>query len=150
MPRYAIVENGVVTNVAVGLAPLADNWIESATALKGDTYDGASFTRPPAAPAVPQRVSRYQFAIALRRMGVIDGSEAKAFAGGSALPAVAVSAIADHTSDTDERDELEAKALGATTVRRDDALVALLGGHPNIALTPAQQDDLFILAATIT
>lgn len=42
--RYAIVENGVVTNVAVAYEPLFQNWIESNTASIGDLYDAATGT----------------------------------------------------------------------------------------------------------
>lgn len=45
--RYAIVENGVVTNVATSDAALEPNWIASDDAQIGYLYDGAVFTPPP-------------------------------------------------------------------------------------------------------
>lgn len=49
--KYAIIENGKVTNLARADAPLAENWIDAASAKIGDTWDGESFTTP--APPVP-------------------------------------------------------------------------------------------------
>ena len=45
--KYAIIENGIVTNIAVSNAPLADNWIASESARIGDEYKGGQFTAPP-------------------------------------------------------------------------------------------------------
>lgn len=48
--RYAIIEDGVVTNIAVADEPLADNWHEIGEGCEiGDLWDGESFTRPPPA-----------------------------------------------------------------------------------------------------
>ena len=44
--RYAIVENGVVVNVAKSDSPLKSNWIKSDTANKKDLYDGDVFSSP--------------------------------------------------------------------------------------------------------
>lgn len=44
--RYAIIENGIVTNIAVANFPIADNWIASDTAKIGDEYNGGQFTTP--------------------------------------------------------------------------------------------------------
>ncbi len=48
--RYAIVENGVVVNIAVSEYPLFSNWIESAVAGIDWTYDGTNFHKPPPPP----------------------------------------------------------------------------------------------------
>lgn len=45
--NYAIVENGIVTNIAVSDAPLADNWIASEVARIGDRYEDGQFVTPP-------------------------------------------------------------------------------------------------------
>lgn len=55
MSKYAIVENGVVTNTAIADAPLAANWVQSDTAGIGWLCDGENFTPPPA-PSAPVRV----------------------------------------------------------------------------------------------
>ena len=49
--RYAIVEDGIVTNVAAAEEPFGDNWVRSDTAEIGDLYDGETFTPPPAPPS---------------------------------------------------------------------------------------------------
>lgn len=45
--RYAIIENGVVANVAEAEEPLGKNWLQSDVASIGDLYDGVNFTGPP-------------------------------------------------------------------------------------------------------
>lgn len=45
--RYAIIENNIVTNIAVADEPLADNWFEAHGCNIGDVWDGESFTTPP-------------------------------------------------------------------------------------------------------
>ena len=45
MPRYAIVENGVVVNFAAADSPLLPNWIPWVRGVKkGDSWDGSTFT----------------------------------------------------------------------------------------------------------
>lgn len=44
--RFAIIEDGKVTNAAVSEAPLADNWIASEDAQIGDLWDGQTFHKP--------------------------------------------------------------------------------------------------------
>jgi hypothetical protein len=48
--NYAIIENGIVTNVAVAAAPLADNWIPAGSASIGWSWDGEAFAPPPGPP----------------------------------------------------------------------------------------------------
>lgn len=45
--KFAIIENGKVSNIAVADAPLADNWIASEIAKIGDEYVNGQFTTPP-------------------------------------------------------------------------------------------------------
>jgi hypothetical protein len=46
--KYAIIENGVVVNLAIADQPLAENWIEFDGAVNiGDLYDGEAFNPPP-------------------------------------------------------------------------------------------------------
>jgi hypothetical protein len=44
--RFAIIENGKVTNVAVSDAPIEANWIASETAKIGDEYKNGAFVTP--------------------------------------------------------------------------------------------------------
>jgi len=54
--KYAIVEAGVVTNVVVADAPLADNWIETDQAGPGWLYQDGQFLPPP--PVVPTQAEQ--------------------------------------------------------------------------------------------
>ena len=50
--NYAIIENGVVTNIVVASEALADNWVASETAAIGDLYSEGQFIgSEPATPA---------------------------------------------------------------------------------------------------
>lgn len=44
--KYAIIENGIVTNVAMAGGPMAENWIESDVAGIGWAYSNGVFTTP--------------------------------------------------------------------------------------------------------
>jgi len=44
MAKYAIIENGKVINVAESNTKLANNWVKTSKAKKGDAYDGSKFT----------------------------------------------------------------------------------------------------------
>jgi biopolymer transport protein ExbD len=48
--NYAIIEDGVVANIAASDSPLAPNWVQSDAAAIGDLYDGATFAKPAALP----------------------------------------------------------------------------------------------------
>lgn len=50
--RYAIIESGVVANIAVANTPLADNWIDAGNANIGDEWDGTSFSAPEVDPNI--------------------------------------------------------------------------------------------------
>jgi hypothetical protein len=54
--KYAIVEAGVVTNVVVADAPLADNWVETDQAGPGWLYQDGQFQPP--APVVPTKAQQ--------------------------------------------------------------------------------------------
>ena len=59
--KYAIIENGVVVNLAKADAPLAENWIEFDGAVNiGDLYDGTSFSPAPPAPPVQKSPEQIQ------------------------------------------------------------------------------------------
>jgi hypothetical protein len=54
--KFAIIENGVVSNVVVADAPLESNWVETTQAGPGWLYDGSTFLPPPS--VVPTKVAR--------------------------------------------------------------------------------------------
>jgi hypothetical protein len=54
--KYAIVEAGVVANVVIADAPLANNWIETDQAGPGWLYQDGQFTAPP--PVVPTQAEQ--------------------------------------------------------------------------------------------
>lgn len=58
---YAIIENGVVTNVVVADSALFPNWVETETAGIGWTYAEGVFTPPPVpeAPPTPPNVTEW-------------------------------------------------------------------------------------------
>ena len=121
--RYAIVNDGVVVNVATSEHPLESHWIASETAAIGDIYDGQGFTRPEPPVVVPAIVSMRQARLALLDAGLLDDVDA-AMSGAS--PA----------------DQIEWEY--ATEVRRDSALVASMTSA--LGLSAAQVDDLFCAA----
>lgn len=51
--KYALIEAGVVANVVVADAPLADNWVETDQAGPGWLYRDGQFLPPP--PVVPTK-----------------------------------------------------------------------------------------------
>ena len=60
--KYAIINSGIVDNIALAEAPLAANWIETETAGVGWTYLDGVFTPPPTPeptpePALPKHIS---------------------------------------------------------------------------------------------
>lgn len=85
-------------------------------------------------------LSRMAFAIAAKRAKIVTPQEAKDWAAGNSLPAVAVSALGT-IADQDERDEAEIILLAAGTIARADPMIALL--QQTAALTDAQVDALF-------
>jgi hypothetical protein len=54
--RYAIVENGKVTNVATSESALEPNWYRSDDAQIGWSFDGVNFAPPPAPVKTPEEV----------------------------------------------------------------------------------------------
>jgi hypothetical protein len=54
--RFAIVENGVVTNVVVAEEALGDNWVQTNQAGPNWLYDGLSFSPPPPIPPTADEV----------------------------------------------------------------------------------------------
>jgi hypothetical protein len=58
MPRYVIIEQGVVTNAAIASSPIYDNWVQSDTAAIGDSYANGVFTSAVAPVVTPSHVMK--------------------------------------------------------------------------------------------
>lgn len=56
MSNFAIIENGIVVNVAVADLPQSDSWIQSDTASIGDSYVNSEFIRPGPTPETDRRI----------------------------------------------------------------------------------------------
>ena len=127
MARYAIIDGGVVVNMAAADAPLEDNWVASDVAQIGWLYADGEFSPPPEPPVpVPAAVSMRQARLALLAAGLLDQVET-AMAGASAA------------------DQIEWEY--ATEVRRDSPLVASMTAA--LGWTAGQVDDLFVAAASL-
>ena len=51
--KFAVVENGIVTNMVIADAALETNWVQTDEAGIGWLYDGSTFSAPP--PYVPPK-----------------------------------------------------------------------------------------------
>jgi hypothetical protein len=132
---YAIIENGVVVNMALATKALESNWVLATAGVAiGWLYDGAAFSPPPApepgSDPVPHSCTRRQGQRALLVHGHLDDVEA------------AIAAISDPLERRDAQIEYEAHTWerGNPFVQ---AMWAQLGG------TPEQLDDLFRMAVTL-
>jgi hypothetical protein len=151
MARYAIIEGGIVVNVAVGDA----EWAASIGAVQSDeaeigwAYADGVFTPPeppePAPPPVPASITRRQLLLQLAISEMISAPEALAAAQTGAVPA-AVQAVFDQL---EAADKLAAEITWATmsVAERGHPLVAALGATQ--AMIDADIDDFFRAAALL-
>jgi hypothetical protein len=124
--KYAIIENGVVANIAASESALAENWIQSNTAKIGDTYSNGVFTTPPPAPApVPESVTRRQAKQALLINGKLS------------LVQPAIDAIPDPA----QKAMIQIEWDDSQEFQRSRSTVIAIGTA--IGLDSAQLDDLF-------
>lgn len=129
--KYAIIENGIVVNIAVSNAPLAASWVDGTGAQIGDEYVGGEFIRPVIVDHVPESVTRRQAKVALLQAGLLDEVEA------------GIEAIADPvTKRIAKLDWVEANEF-----RRDWPLLNQLAA--GMGITDGQLDELFRVAAGI-
>jgi len=126
MGRWAIIDGGVVVNIAIGAEALEVNWVLGEGAVIGDLYVNGAFTTPTTPAPVPEAVTPVQFRRALRQAGLYD----------------AVTAYVA-TQDADTQDAWEY----AVSIPRSDALVALAAA--GLGQTDEEVDDLFRFAATL-
>ena len=134
--EYSIVENNIVTNVAVADAPLEDNWHEGNHGI-GSTYDPVTdaFTPPPQPELppvnpVPQTVSMRQARLALLGAGLLSTVEA---------------AIAAQVEPL--KSQIEIEWTYATEIDRQ--WPTLLALAPALGLDSDDLDNLFIAASQL-
>lgn len=137
MKNYAVIENGIVTNVIVAdEAFIADYEAHCAPyhevheddnliARIGDEYVGGMFITPSQAPSMPQSITRIQAMKVMKSMGLWDTFKA---------------VIA---SNQDAQDEWDL----ATELQRSNEFVTQL--MPALNLTSEQLDAMFIQANTL-
>lgn len=149
MTRYAIIENGVVVNVAEAKAAFAASmgWVKiDPLAGIGWAYDGETFTPPPPpTPTVPESVDRRQILTGLALVGWITEAEAEAALTVGARPA-AVDAVINALPE-DHRFHARMKWAGFKNAYRDDDMVAALAVIEG--KTPQEVDEFFVLCAGI-
>ena len=124
MSRYAILVDGVVTNIVKADAETAaaNGWVEAV----------GEYATIPTPVIVPQSVSMAQARKALLSVGIT-----------AAMVDTAIAGIADN----DQRGMAEIDWEFATTVSRSSALVAMLGAE--LGLTDSEIDTLFIEASKL-
>jgi hypothetical protein len=90
--RYAIVENGLVVNVALAAEPLGTNWIQSDAAGPGWTFEAGEFS-PPVLPAPTPEELKAQYRAAIQAH--IDATaQSRSYDSGSALAGYVNSTVA--------------------------------------------------------
>lgn len=131
--NYAIIKDGIVSNIAVSEAPLADNWIPAPAGIsKGWLYDGQDFSAPPPPPpVVPQEVTRRQAKQALLLAGLLDNVQ----------PAI------DAIEDATQRGLVQIEWDDSQVFQRDRP--ALIGLGTALGLDSDGLDQLFIQAGAL-
>ena len=129
MVNAAIIQNGVVVNIAVADPDYAakQGWVISETAKIGDTYDGVVFTSP-VSDDFPKTVTALQGMLAIDKAGLSP----------------AYDSWASNPSRTFAEKDFINKAL---YWRYDDDV--LNAGCQALGITEAQKKQLFILAASL-
>lgn len=136
MVKYAIIENGTVTNVAVSSSALESNWVQSDTAAIGDTYDGTTFTRPDNTPTLEERRAAMAVPRLAARLALIDASL------WDSIPA-----LIDGIEDASVKARTLAFFEDAQNWQREDATVQALAA--GLGLSDTELDGLFDAAAVI-
>lgn len=131
MKKYAVVDNGVVTNIVIAESPMFSNWVLANGCSIGDKWNGASFIPADPEPAnVPKSVTMRQARLALLQAGKLGTVNA---------------AISSMEGVQGEAARIEWNY--SNEVQRAQPLVAALGGV--LGMTSEQLDQLFITAATL-
>lgn len=150
MARYAVVDDGVVTNIVVADSKLQSNWerINDNDDIRIgyiQTQPGGTFSAPTVSIDEQRKTwykSRAKFALATANSGIITDNEAKAWAGGRDIPAAVQTAI-DLAYPNGGEDKLaaEVEVLTAKYINRVHPLLLIL--QQNMSITDDVADDLF-------
>ena len=131
MAKFAVIENGVVTNIVIADNPMFGNWIPADGRSIGDTWDGVGFIPAQPEPVkVPQSVTMRQARLALLQTGKL---------------ATVNAAISSMTGAQGEAARIEWEF--SNEVQRSQPLVLALA--PILGMTSAELDQLFITAAKL-
>jgi hypothetical protein len=133
MSRFAVIEAGVVVNLAIAEPELAAalGWKSAPDDVQlGWLHDGGQFAPPEPQMPVPEVVKPRQARLALLNAGLLAGAEAAL----DALP-------------SPQREAALIEWEYATEIRRDHALIAAIAAA--LSLTELQVDDLFRSAASL-
>jgi hypothetical protein len=129
--RFAIIENGKVTNIALSDKALAANWQPCDESVKiGDTWTGDTFSRVSEPVKVPTIVSMRQARLALFNAGKLAAVD---------------TAIENMTSP--QREKAQIYWEYSTQVSRYGPMTLAIGSA--VGLTSAEIDSLFIEAALL-
>lgn len=128
MTRYAIIQGGVAVNIVEADASFAaaHGLVAASQASIGDLWNGATFSKPVTAPAVPQSITPRQFRQSLTHFGFRSAIE---------------SAIA--AADQDTKDWYQF----ATSFERASPVVATMAQA--LGFTSTQVDAVWLYAATL-
>lgn len=155
--RIAVVKDGVVVNVVMGylegdkafVAPEGHEAVPSEFGNIGDSYDGERFVSPhvlnPPPPIVPKKITRVQFARALKNAGELSQAEALGFIRG-VIPQRLADAVATIQSQV-YREDVELVVAGEQQFDRDSYVTENL--RVAMGWSDLATDDLWIAASQL-
>lgn len=151
--NYAIIENGVVVNMAVSDVPLETNWVLASDGVGiGWLYEAGGFSPPPPPSAPDPNIARAgmklsfaQMMIGLVAEGWISPEEGRAWRDRVGLPAPVAALIA--TLPENQQFAAETRALAASEILRTDPLTVAIGMSQG--KTPEQMDAFFTTYAKV-
>ncbi|MCC5960533.1 MAG: hypothetical protein JJU08_14470 [Rhodobacteraceae bacterium] len=138
MAKYAIIEGGIVVNVATATAPLAPNWIPTENAGPGWSYENGAFLPPPEVPPSQEELAE--------RIG--QERDRRLAAGFNYDFGDARGAHRINTTDKDMRgwDEVTKLAQTALNLGQSDAPIGIKTGTGRVTVTAAEW-QMILLAA---
>ena len=153
--KFAVIENGKVTNVVLSDTALAENWIETETGQIDDDWDGTSFITPPPPDVYPDdetaRAAMLGFINDLTKTITDQYPAAEVAAWPS--KAEAARAVIAGTAREDQTSMISAEAalVGSTTEEQAAAIVAKAENYESIVSKVSglrQKTEALIVAST--